>query len=446
MVVAYGRDGATTWNGGTMSDLPTDPAAVAPVGPAGRNWAGNHTYTAGRFVRARSLEEAQEVIASSRRVRLLGTRHSFNALCDTEGTLLDLTGLTSEPEIDEASRCVRIAGGTPYRDVAVYLETRGYALANMGSLPHISVAGAASTGTHGSGAANRILGAGASRVQLIGPDGQLRTVSRGEPDFDGSIVTLGALGAVVSLDMDVESTYQIRQDLYGHLPWTEVIECIGEVLASAYSVSVFGRWNDADPAEVLVKTKVPSDGRLLDWTGGTAALEADAPFRSLGEGHLTPRGEPGPWCERLPHFRGDRQPSFGAEIQTEWFVAAVDAVPALRAVTDLAKASNGELAALLTVSEIRAIRGDGLWLSPAQGRDTVALHFTWKREPEAVFNMVRRIEHALEPYAARPHWGKVYDRFDSSLYPLLDDFRAMADRVDPTGTFRNPTVDRVLTG
>jgi xylitol oxidase len=412
---------------------------------AGTNWAGNHVYTAGRYVRARSLEEAQEVVRSSRTVRLLGTRHSFNALCDTEGTLLDLTGLAVEPVLDLERGTVRVAGGTPYNDVAAHLQSRGYALANMGSLPHISVAGATSTGTHGSGAANRILGAGVSRLELIGADGELRAISRGEPDFDGSVVALGALGAVVSLDLDVEPTYDVRQDLYAHLRWSEVIEQVDEVLGSAYSVSVFGRWNDDDPTEVLAKTRLPDDRAPAGWTGGTEAVPAATASLTLGGGdHITPRGTPGPWSERLPHFRGDRQPSFGEEIQSEWFVPAADAAAALGAVTDLAAATGGELAALLIVSEIRAIRSDDLWLSPAQGRETVALHFTWKREPEAVLAMVRRVEDALGPYAARPHWGKVHDRVETAHRPRLDDFRALAERVDPGGTFRNPMVEHVL--
>jgi len=414
------------------------------TGP-GTNWAGNHAYTAARHVRARSLEEAQEVVRSSSKVRLLGTRHSFNALCDTEGTLLDLTGLSAEPVLAADHRTVRVAGGTPYNDVAAHLQARGYALANMGSLPHISVAGATSTGTHGSGAANQILGAGVSRLELIGPDGELRTIARGEPDLAGSVVALGALGAVVSLDLDVEPTYDVRQDLYAHLRWSEVVERIDEVLESAYSVSVFGRWSDADPTEVLAKTRTTDDRGPADWTGGIEAVPATTASLTLGAGdHITARGTPGPWSERLPHFRGDRQPSFGEEIQSEWFVPADSAEGALRAVTDLASTSGGELAALLIVSEIRAIRADDLWLSPAQGRETVALHFTWKREPEAVLGMVRRVEDVLAPFAARPHWGKVYDRHEPADRPRLADFRALAERVDPAGTFRNAMVDRVL--
>ncbi|WP_457184739.1 FAD-binding protein [Nocardioides sp. P5_E3] len=424
---------------------PSDATDGADSGGPGTNWAGNHAYTAGRYVRARSVEEAQEVVRSSPHVRLLGTRHSFNALCDTDGTLLDLTGLAVEPVLDLGRGRVRVAGGTPYSDVAVHLQAHGRALANMGSLPHISVAGATSTGTHGSGAGNRILGAGVSRLELIGADGELRAISRGEPDFDGSVVALGALGAVVSLDLDVEPTYDVRQDLYAHLRWSEVVEQIDEVLGSAYSVSVFGRWNDADPTEVLVKSRATDDREPAGWIGGTEAVPAATASLTLGAGdHLTVRGTPGPWSERLPHFRGDRQPSFGEEIQSEWFVAAADAAAALRAVTDLAAATGGELAALLIVSEIRAIRADDLWLSPAEGRETVALHFTWKREPEAVLAMVRRVEDALAPFAARPHWGKVYDRVEPAHHSRLTEFRALAERVDPAGKFRNPLVDRVL--
>jgi alditol oxidase len=428
-----------------MSTPATGPDADAVPSGAGVNWAGNHAYTAGRYVRARSLEEAQEVVRSSRKVRLLGTRHSFNALCDTDGTLLDLTGLAAEPVLDVDRGTVRVAGGTPYSEVAAHLQARGHALANMGSLPHISVAGATSTGTHGSGATNRILGAAVRRLELIGPDGGLRTISRGEPDFDGSVVALGALGAVVSLDLDVEPTYDVRQDLYAHLRWSEVVERIDDVLGSAYSVSVFGRWHDADPTEVLVKTRTSDDRGPAGWTGGIEAVPAATASLTLGAGdHITVRGTPGPWSERLPHFRGDRQPSFGEEIQSEWFVPADSAEAALRAVTDLAARTGGELASLLIVSEIRGISADDLWLSPAQGRETVALHFTWKREPEAVLAMVRRVEDALAPFAARPHWGKVYDRLEPADRPRLADFRALADRVDPAGTFRNAMVDRVL--
>lgn len=431
-----------------LRDVST-PTSTSPANPSGDrlvNWAGNHTYTAGRHVVAGSVEEAQQVVAESEQVRVLGTRHSFNALADTAGTLLDLTAITAEPELDTDGGTVRVAAGTPYRVVASFLQERGLALANLGSLPHISVGGACATGTHGSGAGNRILGAGVRRLELIAPDGSLRAVEQHDPDLDGSVVALGALGAVTRLDLEVEPTYLVQQDLYGHLAWTEAIERVTELLGSAYSVSVFGRWNDTDPTEVLVKHRVETeDAPAPEWPDGVPPMAADAAFRLLpGEDHLTLRGAPGPWAERLPHFRGDRQPSFGDEIQTEWFVDADDAVPALRAVTELTASLGGELEALLAVTELRAVRADELWLSPAQGRETVALHFTWRNDPMAVLSMALRIEDALAPYAARPHWGKVHGDVDPGLYPRLDDFRDLRDRVDPAGKFLNDHVARVL--
>ena len=410
-----------------------------------QNWAGNHVYTAERLVRATSVAQAQEAVAAARHVRALGTRHSFNALCDTEGTLLDLTGLVEEPVLDEERRTVRVTGGTSFAVLARFLEDRGLALANMGSLPHISVAGAAATGTHGSGTGNAVLAASVSRLELLAPDGSLRVLARGDAGFDGAVVSLGAAGVVTRVDLDVQPTYQVAQELYDHLGWDEVVADIDPILSSAYSVSVFTMWRDDAATEVLVKHRVGADpAAALDWARGTPALAAGAPFTLLAdEANLTQRGEPGPWFERLPHFRADRPPSWGEEIQTEWFVDRADASAALRAVTPVMK----DLASLLTVTEVRAIRSDDLWLSPASGRETVALHFTWARESGPVLEAAKAIEAALAPYAARPHWGKVFDvdAFDASAhYPRLPDFVDLIGSLDPEGKFRSPFVDRLL--
>ena len=408
-----------------------------------RNWAGNHTYSAGRWVRATSLAQAQQVVAESSRVRALGTRHSFNALCDTEGTLLDLTGLPDVAEVDAARSSVRVTGGTTYGELARLLEEQGLALANMGSLPHISVAGAAATGTHGSGAGNQILGASVARLELITHDGSLRVLSRGEAGFAGAVVSLGALGIVTHAHLDVRPTFQLTQEVYDHLSWTAVVTDVNAILDSAYSVSIFTRWRDETTTEVLVKREVPAD-RAPAWTGGTAPVAPRAPFVLLGDDDkLTPRGVPGPWLDRLPHFRADRSPSWGEEIQTEWFIDREDATAALRALTPVLEQFDD----LLTVTEIRAVRADELWLSPAFGRDTVAVHFTWARQPAPVLQAAQAIQATLLPYAPRPHWGKVFDTetFDATArYPMLADFVELITSLDPTGTFRSPFVDRLL--
>lgn len=427
----------------SWSNAPWQAGAVTST----RNWAGNHSYDVGRQVSATSVEQVQEEVARAERLRVLGTRHSFNALCDTPGTQLDVSGLVAEPVLDDERATVRVASGTTYAVLAPWLHERGLALANMGSLPHICVGGAAATGTHGSGAGNGVLASVVRELELVRPDGSLDRLRRGDPDFDGSVVALGALGVVTSLDLDVQPTYDVAQDVYDHLTWSAVVERVREVLESAYSVSVFGRWNDTDPTDVLVKARVDDAGDVA-WAEGGAPIASDALFRSLGEGdHLTRRGAPGPWSERLPHFRADRQPSFGQEVQSEWFVDLGDAVPALRAVTELA-ASDPDLVDLLVVTELRAVRGDDLWLSPAYGRDTLAIHFTWRLEPGPVAACAERVARALAPYAARAHWGKVpgyaVTGDVAELHPRLADFRELRARVDPGGKLLNAHVSRAL--
>jgi xylitol oxidase len=148
------------------------------------------------------------------------------------------------------------------------------------------------------------------------------------------------------------------------------------------------------------------------------------------------RGVPGPWSERLPHFRSGFLPSSGEELQSEFFVARADAADAVAAVRGLAK----DIVPLLLISELRTIAGDSLWLSPHEGRDTFALHFTWQRRPAEVERVVAEIEAALAPLGARPHWGKVFTaRADAirPLYPRMANFLALRERLDPEGTFVN---------
>ncbi len=407
----------------------------------GQNWAGNHSYLAGTFRRPRTVEEVQQIVASSSRVRALGTRHSFNALCDSEGTLLDVTTVEGGLEIDPDRRVVRVPAGTTYGALAAHVQGAGWALANMASLPHISVGGSVATGTHGSGVANRILGSSVSSLRVVTADGSLRTVRRGEAGFDGAVVSLGVLGVVVDLELDLEPTFDVLQESYDHLRWSDVLDDLDRVLASAYSVSVFTHWTDEQPTEVLSKARIDQETAGLP---GAVPLGAAIASPTLGgPDHLTVRGEPGPWSDRLPHFRADQTPSMGEEIQTEWFVPADCAVDALRAATRLAP----RVADLLLVTEIRTLAADELWLSPAQGRDTVAIHFTWRRDPSGVLGLAREIQAVLAPFSARAHWGKVFDveALDAArLYPRLDDFDDLRAEWDPRGVFRSDLVDQML--
>ena len=416
------------------------------AGPVGliRNWAGSHTYRAGRFVEARSVAEVQHEVAAATKVRVLGTRHSFNDLCDTDGTLLSTTGFPDPVVVDVPARTVTVRGGQRYAVVARAVHEAGLALPNMGSLPHISTAGAVATGTHGSGTGNQSLGAAVAALVLVGPDGTLRTVRRGEPDHLGSVVSLGALGVVVEVELDLVAPYDLRQELHLDLGWDDLLADPVGVLGLGFSTSVFTRWSGDLVGEVLVKARVPDPGADLDRAarlmGDPVAEGAGSPLLGLGDS-MTLRGTDGPWIERLPHFRHDREPSQGDEIQSEWFVPLEQAGAALAALRPLGE----ELDPLLHASELRTVAADDLWLSPAQGRDSLALHFTWRNRPAEVAAAVERVESALAPFAPRPHWGKVFGRefTAAAAYERAEDFRALRRRVDPDGVFVNEFVQRV---
>jgi xylitol oxidase len=156
-------------------------------------------------------------------------------------------------------------------------------------------------------------------------------------------------------------------------------------------------------------------------------------------------GVPGPWFERLPHFRLEFTPSSGDELQSEYFVAKDDALAALAAVAEV----RDVVAPVLQVGEIRAVAADELWLSPAYGRPTVAFHFTWIGDTAAALPAVRAVEQALAPFGARPHWGKVFAVAAETvrvLHPRLADSRRLAAEFDPRGVFRNAFVEQFVDG
>ncbi len=410
---------------------------------AGTNWAGNHRYRAERLVAPGSLDELREVVAGAHRVRALGSRHSFSDLTDTEGVLVDLAALPHEITLDADAGAVSLGGGVRYGDLALELESKGWALANLASLPHISVAGAVATGTHGSGDRNGSLAAAVRGLDVMGPDGEVRHLARGDADFAGSVVALGALGVVTRLELDVEPTFLVRQEVRTGLRWDTVEERFDDITAAGYSVSMFTRFDDDEVAQLWVKSREdePALADVFDTVPAADTMHmlvGGATDAVTGQG-----GEVGPWLDRLPHFRMEFTPSMGEELQSEWFVARSDAVEALAALRRVAPA----FTSLLMVTEVRTIAADDLWLSGAYGRETVGFHFTWVRDEPAVRTAARVIEEALAGFGARPHWGKVFETGAGTLhdvYPRLAEFADLRDRVDPDHVFGNAFLDRVL--
>jgi len=408
-----------------------------------RNWAGNVSYSSSRVAEPASVEDLTALVASEPRVRALGSRHCFNDIADTPGVHVSLARLRGEEPRLTAPGTLRTPAWLRYGDLVPVLREAGAALANLASLPHISVAGAVQTGTHGSGDRIGTLATQVSALELVTGTGEVLRLERGEPDFDGAVVGLGALGVLTHVELDVSPARDVAQHVYEGVRLDDVLADLGAVTGAGDSVSMFTHWQDpAVVSQVWVKSGGDVDDAAIRRAGGRPADGPRHPIAGIDPTPCTPQlGAPGPWYDRLPHFRLEFTPSVGEELQSEYLVDRGDAVDAIRAVQDLAP----RIAPLLFVCEIRTMASDGLWLSPAQGRDTVGLHFTWRPDESAVRQLLPEIERAL-PASARPHWGKVFTlpgHDVAARYPRWADFVDLRRRLDPERRFANAYLERL---
>ncbi len=409
-----------------------------------RNWAGNYTYQAEKLHRPTTIEQVQEIVANASSVHVLGSRHSFNDIADSS-ELISLENLPPDVVVDHKAQTVSLSGGVKYGDLAKILNAEGVALHNLASLPHISVAGAVATATHGSGITNGNLATEVAGLELVTSNGDLLKAARGTPDFDGLLVGLGALGAVTRITLDVQPAYEVKQRVFEGLSWEALYDHFDEITSCGYSVSVFTRWGKANEM-VWVKSRMDGPDQVgSDLFGAVAATVDRHPIIELDPINCTPQlGRPGLWSDRLPHFRMGFTPSNGEEIQSEYLFPRQYAIEAIEAVHALAD----KMQPILQVSEIRRVAADQLWMSMNYEQDSVGIHFTWKREPEAVQAMVAQIEDVLAPFKARPHWGKVFHAEAAQIAPLYSrhsDFVRLVERLDPRGAFRNTWLrDRVF--
>lgn len=408
-----------------------------------KNWAGNLEYSSTEVHSPTSLAQLQELVAASTRIKALGSRHSFNKVADTDGTHILLDELPREITLDEAKSTVKVSGGTSYGALCRAVEERGYAIHNLASLPHISVAGAIQTGTHGSGVNNPSLAAAVVSVDLVRASGEPVTLTQNDDEFLASVVGIGALGIVTGLELAVRPSYQMRQRVLTRLPWDRALSDFEAIASSAYSVSFFTDYTGDAIPQVWLKA-LDSEPALPDLFGATAASTALHPLPDMSAENCTEQLDiAGKWLDRLPHFRHEFTPSNGEELQSEFLLPLRHAPAALQAVRGLAD----KLAPLLFVSEVRTVAADEFWLSPFYQQQSVALHFTWKPLQAQVEAVLPELESVLKPFGARPHWGKLFtpELYDfAALYPRFGDFRALVQAGDPTGKFRNSLLDNAL--
>lgn len=409
---------------------------------SGTNWSGNHRYRAAETLLPTDLDELAAAVSAADSLRVQATRHTFTDVGDTDGSLISLENLPARIEVD--GERVRVEGLVTFAQLAPVLEAEGRALHNLGSLPHISVAGAAATGTHGSGTRNGNLSSAVTALEIMDAAGDRHLVHGEHPWFPAAALGLGAFGVVTAVELRTVPTYTVTAEAYTGVAWDDIVADPRRLFASAYSVSVFTTWGD--PAHDLVWVKTtdadPEPGYVTD-LGGRPIGDDLHLGRIRTVGNTTERGTPGPWHTRLPHFRAEALPSDGDEIQSEYFVpldAAADALAAVRAAAS-------EIDPVLLVTELRTVAADDLWLSPAYRRDVLAIHFTWRNDNAGVAAVLPAIEAALAPFDARPHWGKAFTMPGETIratLPHVGDFLAAAREADPRGVFRNAFLERTL--
>jgi alditol oxidase len=427
------------------------PLASWKPGDKIKNWAGNLEYSTNNLHQVASTEEVQDLVKKYNKLKVLGSRHCFNRIADSAENLISVMQMDQVIALDQKARTVTVGAGIKYGQLAPYLNGKGYALHNLASLPHISIAGACATATHGSGVKNGNLATPVSAIEMVTADGRVLSLTR-EKDgekFLAAVVGLGALGVVTKVTLNVQPAFMMRQDVYLNLPFSQLKDHFDEIVSSGYSVSLFTDWQTKSCNEVWIKSRV-EEGKSFslnsEFFEAKRATKNLHPIADLSAINCTEQmGVPGPWYERLPHFRMGFTPSSGNELQSEYFVPAHNAVEAIFAIERLRE----QIGPHLMISEIRTIDGDNLWMSPCYKQPCVAIHFTWKPDWPSVLKVLPVIEKELAPLNARPHWGKLFTVSPSrlkSLYEKLPDFQKLIKEYDPKGKFRNEFLERNLYG
>lgn len=416
-----------------------------------KNWAGNLTYSTSNVFEPKTVEEVQDMIRQCSKVRALGTRHCFNKIADSDKNLLSTKYLTSISPIDTEARTITVGAGIRYGEFCEQIHAEGFAVHNLASLPHISVAGACATATHGSGMSNGNLATPVSGIEMVTSAGEVVNLSR-EKDpssFYGAVVGLGGLGVVTKVTLDLVPAFSVRQDVYLNLPMAQLENHFDEIMSGGYSVSLFTDWQTAKVNQIWIKRIVKEGETLIaepEYFGATLADRNVHPIIALSAEHCTEQmGVPGPWYERLPHFKMGFTPSSGEELQAEYFVPRTNAIEAIKAVETL----RHEIGPVLLITEIRSVDADELWMSPCYHQPSIAIHFTLKQDFDGVGALLPKIEEKLAPFGAKPHWGKLFSispEILQSRYERIKDFQQLVTQYDPEGKFRNAFIDTNIFG
>lgn len=411
-----------------------------------KNWAGNLEYSTNKIDYPKSVEEIQQLVKKYNKLKVLGTKHCFNTIADSKYNFISLKDMNKVVTLDASAKTVTVEGGMKYGELCPWLNNKGFALPNLASLPHISIAGAITTATHGSGVKNGNLSTAVAALEIVTADGSVIHFSNKNGEkFYAAVVGLGAVGVITKVTLNIQPAFMMRQYVYTRMPLFQVKEHFDEIVSSAYSVSLFTDWQNESINEVWIKSRVDdiaNSEAKSDFFGAMPATKNLHPIIELSADNCTEQmGVPGAWYERLPHFKMGFTPSSGKELQAEYFVPQHNAMDAILAVQRMGK----QIGPHLFISEIRTINEDNLWMSPCYKQQSVTIHFTWKQEWEAVSKLLPVIEKELAPYNAKPHWGKLFTMPPAKLlyyYEKVNEFKKMVAQLDPHGKFRNEFLEK----
>lgn len=412
--------------------------------PLRTNWAGNLTYSTDNLYTPKTVAELQDTIKKLKKVRGLGTKHCFNKIADSTENQISSAEFNKILSLDKEKSTVTVEAGIKYGELCKYLDENGFALYNLASLPHISVAGACATATHGSGIKNGCLATSVSALEFVNGKGEVVNLSRekdGE-EFLGAIVGLGALGIVTKMTLDLQPTFKMKQIVYQNMPMAALEKDFEAIMSSGYSVSLFTDWTKKNISEVWIKNKSEDMKEIAPaFYGAKLQTKNLHPIEALDPVNCTEQmGIDGPWYERMPHFKMGFTPSSGKELQSEFFIPFEHAYEGLMAIEKL----NDKVSPHLMITEVRAIAADKYAMSPFYNKTCVAFHFTWKQETEEVQRVLPFIEEALAPFNPRPHWGKVFTMKPAVLQARIEklsEFKTLMVKYDPEGKFKNEFID-----
>lgn len=389
----------------------------------------------------------QEVVAKSGKLRTVGTAHCFNEIADSNHHQVSLQHLRSIVGIDYEAATITVEAGARYGDICQFIHNQGFALQNLASLPHISIAGACATATHGSGVRNPNLAASVISLEMVKANSEVVTLSRRKDGdrFFGMVVNLGGLGVVSKLTLQLKPTYNIAQHVYQNLPINECLENFHTIMESGYSVSMFTDWQGDAINQVWIKSKnSDSIHAETNFFGAKLAEENLHPdSRSAADTCTKQLSIPGPWYEHLPHFKVGAVPASGSELQTEYFIPTEHAVAAIEDIHSIGNL----LEPVIVTTELRTVAADDFWMSTCYQRDSTAIHFSWNLDPEGVQKVLPSVEKALEPFEPRPHWGKISSiptERVQALYPKINEFRWLLEEFDPSAKFRNAYLEKAI--